>query len=133
MITGSVRFCVPRPRVLSRDRNGLPGSSPGSGRPIWPANRPPRSKIRRMLPGFEISQRGRALRTWGGGGGGGGGVLHRGGEPARGEPHGRGRRVALRGGGGGFGGQPPRRVLWRRASSSVGGGSPTPAISRGIG
>ena len=60
--TGSVRFWVPRPRSL-RPARGLPGSSNGSGMPISCGSRPPRSKIRRTLPGCEASKRGSGSRN----------------------------------------------------------------------
>ena len=60
---------VPRPRVLSR-RAGLPGSSSGFGMPTSCGTRPPRSKIRRMLPGCDdleprqrVEERHDAFRT----------------------------------------------------------------------
>ena len=55
--TGSVRLRVPRPRVLRRTRV-RPGSSIFSGMPISGWNRPPGSKMRKMFPGWLISNRG---------------------------------------------------------------------------
>ena len=57
----SVRFSVPSPRLLSLSR-GRPASSNRSGIPVSARKRPPRSKMRRMLPGCEISKRGRGFR-----------------------------------------------------------------------
>ena len=53
---------VPRPRLESLVR-GRPGSSVFSGMPTSGRKRPPGSKMRRMLPGWLISKRGRGSRN----------------------------------------------------------------------
>ena len=48
--------------AVAQARAGRPGSSSGSGMPVSGRNLPPRSKMRRTLPGWEISNCGSGSR-----------------------------------------------------------------------